>query len=101
MRFHSLRINSFQDESSQTETSSEKDDSDFMCPDSGLRTLDCMSVTLSLIKVEAPTDVTSLSQQLLGDQNLKKMNLLRDQNLRDQNLDWIVAGSGSLLDWDQ
>ena len=31
-------MNSFQDESSATETSSEKDDSDFMCPNSGLKT---------------------------------------------------------------
>ncbi|KAI3376112.1 hypothetical protein L3Q82_016645 [Scortum barcoo] len=38
LRSQSLRMNTLQDESSLTKTSSEKDESDFMCPDSGLMT---------------------------------------------------------------
>uniref|UniRef100_A0A4W6C5E6 Uncharacterized protein n=1 Tax=Lates calcarifer TaxID=8187 RepID=A0A4W6C5E6_LATCA len=48
-------MNSFQDESSLTKTSSEKDESDFMCPDSGLRTQVCTSA-VDQPEPQRPTD---------------------------------------------
>ncbi|KAA8582758.1 hypothetical protein FQN60_006429 [Etheostoma spectabile] len=42
-------------------TSSEKDDSDFMCPDSGLKTRECTSVNSSQIMGGALVDVGSMS----------------------------------------
>ncbi|XP_039656186.1 uncharacterized protein LOC120558905 [Perca fluviatilis] len=61
LRSQSFRMNSLQDESSGTKTSSEKDDSDSMCPDSGLRTQDCMSVKCSRVMGGALVDVGLMS----------------------------------------
>ncbi|XP_031169830.2 uncharacterized protein LOC116060419 isoform X22 [Sander lucioperca] len=66
LRSQSLRMNSLQDESSGTKTSSEKDDSDFMCPDSGLKTQDCTSVKCSQVMEVTLVDVGSMSLRGIG-----------------------------------
>ncbi|KAL7375835.1 hypothetical protein ABVT39_024941 [Epinephelus coioides] len=71
LRSQSLRMNSLQDESSVTKTSSERDDSDFMCPDSGLMTRDCIGVKSSQIMGGTLGDVGSMSLQRGIDLNLK------------------------------
>ncbi|GLD68086.1 uncharacterized protein AKAME5_001940500 [Lates japonicus] len=92
LRSQSLRMKSFQDESSLTKTSSEKDESDFMCPDSGLRTRVCTGVKSTQSMGGALTNVDSTSLQLLISLNLRDQ--LRDQNQR------VEEGSASTLDWD-
>ncbi|XP_078020630.1 uncharacterized protein LOC144459817 isoform X3 [Epinephelus lanceolatus] len=113
-------MNSLQDESSVTKTSSERDDSDFMCPDSGLMTQDCTCVKCSHIMAAALLHVGSMSLNQtiavavleLKDQR-SESNLLMSPNLRDQQRvhnqrvhnqrvhnQRVEEGLVSTLDWD-
>ncbi|KAI3375593.1 hypothetical protein L3Q82_003906 [Scortum barcoo] len=76
LRSQSVRMNILQDESSLTKTSSEKDESDFMCPDSGLMTRACyvcevktnygFNVGKCRLSVTAPLDLHVIKVGIVG-----------------------------------
>ncbi|KAL7375626.1 hypothetical protein ABVT39_020915 [Epinephelus coioides] len=88
-------MNSLQDESSVTKTSSERDDSDFMCPDSGLMTQDCICVKCPHIMVGALLHVGSMSLQRGIDLNLRHQT---QQVVHSQR---VEEGSVFTVDWQQ